>query len=1054
MRLLVTFIFLFIDLFFNGTFAQSASNEPLFSFAPPASDASLVYLSNLFGIVDGVLAGTGSQIFGHMMGVFNMAVLAISSLTTTYVLVLGTVNTAHEGEFLGKQWSSIMIPLRITTGMALLAPKLSGYCAVQIIFMWVVVQGVGAADKIWNAALSYLNQGGQLVSQQISSRSISNNDTTVANPNNALNAVTGVMALLGPVAAIVAGGVDSLAGPDDVAKAESVKDPVYVGAGKMLSGIVCMYGLQQWISNLHATNCQNNNSSDFCKAGTPDLLSTIDAVDFAKHNPSPYHLNMPNVPPSSTPWYPGLNGVCGYISWNAMNAINDNFSTIVGGSDNSTVQNTRNIAVQTMYTFLTNVGMAIVNNDPVFNTNLRTDSTIPNIPYAKIQFGSALQKDGTPCFKLNNDPATGGCSTWGAAGGSTALFTGNEFLNAILAYYGVMQPYFSLVEQKYDETRKAAALKSRDFIAEAQNEGWMYAGAYFFKLINLSNSNVMTAPMTHDFLSGLEKSHDIGDKDEITKFPDRCEGNSPTDMLCWIKNESKSYSGLTPLVNLRGLILGAVSSPTTNTDGFCSAQLSFNPSEKLDLVGGQGYISPADGSFATKPECASTVYGFIGNSVFLNIAGNSTADPSDIDFHPPGFAYRGTSLELPEYNCSFFHLAGCIGNIFISLINTVTALVMVIVATVMNTVIDILIIAPMKSYLFPMLKKGMAILTTQTLNPVVKLANMGAYFIQKSIECYFTLIPVAMISAIASVVTGSGTAIAIATIVTMVLPIITSWLAYFVSVGVTTAYYVPLVPYMIFLFGVIGWFFSVIESMIAAPLVALIFTSPEGEGFVGKGETGIMILMNVFLRPSLMIIGFVSGIIMSTVSVWILTATFKTAAGYLTVSGVATDHNVMRQFAARTSWGHAFGKQQSGNADDPSETGAGQAYEGYGGLDWGEYPFANLFGSFFYIVTFVSVYVTLVQKSFSLIHNVPDKVMRWIGGQQESYGQDTSQWTEETKGAVTDFGKKTWQGIGEATSRPSKAIEDMVKADKEREKAGSGSVAADANAGPKKQAPP
>ena len=56
------------------------------SFAPPASDYSVVFLANLFGVVDGVLSGTGSQIMGSMFGVFNAAVLALGGIIIMYTL--------------------------------------------------------------------------------------------------------------------------------------------------------------------------------------------------------------------------------------------------------------------------------------------------------------------------------------------------------------------------------------------------------------------------------------------------------------------------------------------------------------------------------------------------------------------------------------------------------------------------------------------------------------------------------------------------------------------------------------------------------------------------------------------------------------------------------------------------------------------------------------------------------------------------------------------------------------------------------------------------------
>ena len=137
------------------------------SFTPPASDFSVVFLGNIFGIVDGVLHGTGSQIMGSMFGVFNAAVLALGGMVIMYTLLVSTMNTAQEGQMLGQKWSSIWIPVRSVTGLALLVPKASGYCLMQIFVMWIVVQGVGAADKVWDAALSYLNRGGAIVQAQI-----------------------------------------------------------------------------------------------------------------------------------------------------------------------------------------------------------------------------------------------------------------------------------------------------------------------------------------------------------------------------------------------------------------------------------------------------------------------------------------------------------------------------------------------------------------------------------------------------------------------------------------------------------------------------------------------------------------------------------------------------------------------------------------------------------------------------------------------------------------------------------------------------------------------
>ena len=486
MRFLLTFIFMFLDLFFQVAFAQGPNASAQFSFAPPASDQSLVYLANIFGVVDGVLAGSGSQIFGRMMGVFNTGVLAFSSIISTYILIVGTINTAHEGEFLGKQWSSIMVPLRITISMALLIPKASGYCMIQVFFMWVVIQGVGAADKIWNAALSYLNQGGQLIQQQISTAEISSNGSG------------------------------------------SEKDIVYVGAAKMLSGIVCMYGLQQWIANLQK-NCTNSDkTSIICKNPLPDLLGTTDPLNATPAN-GVMSLDMPTTSISD---YKFLDGVCGTIKWKTIPAGALNGSVITSGSaDAQALLNTRNIAVQTMYTFLKAAGMAIVNNDPDFNPTSTTGSTQPAADYAKLQFGVPLKSNGDPCFQTT---AGQSCQNWGSSDSASSmpvLFTGNEFLNSILAYYGVMGPFFSIQAQQGGDA--ATAKSTRSFIADAQRNGWMYAGAYFFKLINLSNQNKMSGTMQKDTASELDKSTDYLEVVNINeKLPTDCSNTG--NVICYM----------------------------------------------------------------------------------------------------------------------------------------------------------------------------------------------------------------------------------------------------------------------------------------------------------------------------------------------------------------------------------------------------------------------------------------------------------------------------------------------------------------------------------------
>lgn len=136
----------------------------LFQFA--ANDQSLSYLTTIFGSMNGIIsnpsggASAGSNaitLFGTMFKTFNTVILSVGALIVIYVTVVGVVKTAHEGEMMGKGWNSIWVPLRMVLGIAALVPTGSGYSAIQIVMMWVIVQGIGAADTVWNTVLGYVN---------------------------------------------------------------------------------------------------------------------------------------------------------------------------------------------------------------------------------------------------------------------------------------------------------------------------------------------------------------------------------------------------------------------------------------------------------------------------------------------------------------------------------------------------------------------------------------------------------------------------------------------------------------------------------------------------------------------------------------------------------------------------------------------------------------------------------------------------------------------------------------------------------------------------------
>lgn len=967
---------LFWLVFLGCAHAQGIPLNNALSFAPPPSDVSVMFLNNLFGVVDGVLAGSGSQMFGTMMKVFNSAVLALGSIISTYVLLLGTMHTAHEGEFLGKKWSSILIPVRTTIGLSLLIPKTSGYCLIQVFFVWVVIQGIGAADKIWDAALDYLSQGGKIIVQQ-------------------------------PISGDVIGSGSG-----------EGQNQIYLAGIKILAGQVCMKGIEQILRGMQQ---QLNNSSfsqrlgntpqekaikSFISSEIPDFLGSVNAVTFASQNPnmSPLILPMPYFSSNDGSGFSILNGICGSISWNSVKLnfkpggpgnISGDTNLNLSQDDVKAISQSRAVAVQTLYSFLSNVAVAMINNNPLFGNAPTQKATAAY--YANLQYGLPNQNgDPTVCkdpssYKSSSDDATL-CATWGAApdgANVSILFTGNEFTNAVKAYDAVMAPVFNLQREMQDAD---SATQLRTFITQNQKNGWIFAGAYFFNLVALSGSTSPQSADLRDVKSGLEATVGPLDPNSIQlsqAIKQNCNTVGSTGSLCWYFSTFQE-----PLTLLKSLVV-MIQGGSEVSNG-CTQFIKLNSNKSSPNA---GYI--ANPEVLNSMACSSTVYGFAGNSFYFNQSTNKNLDLDGINFNFP--ILQITPFNIPQFgvSCSgWFCVPSAFVNIFIDyLVIPLMNFLQIPAAYILQSVITTLLKNPMEHTIWPMLQHGVKILTTDLQNPIVELANMGAYFIQKTIDTFLGLIGVAFLGSI-PILTPVGMAIKI--VLALMMPLLSAWLAFFTTIGFTTCFYVPMLPYIIFIFGALSWLFSIIEAVIAAPLVALAVTTPEGEGVIGRGEQGLMILLNIFLRPSLMIIGFVTAIAMTYVSVWILNSSFAVSAKFLISNGT-----------------------------DPAATSAG--------INWVQkgYSWPIVLGDVMFLSLYVSTYVTLVQKVFSLIYSVPDKVLRWIGGHGDGAGQEVGQWVELAKQKIEDFASKTQGPILASAKNLEKASmeanEKLFKKDEEKD---------------------
>jgi len=110
-------------------------------FHPSLSDKSVSFLAQIFGNVGNVLHGVSGSLLSEIFRVFNAAILTIAGFYIIYTTAKAIFDTAQDGEGMGKKMGA-MVAIRSALSIGIMAPKFTGYSAIQVFVMWVVVQGV------------------------------------------------------------------------------------------------------------------------------------------------------------------------------------------------------------------------------------------------------------------------------------------------------------------------------------------------------------------------------------------------------------------------------------------------------------------------------------------------------------------------------------------------------------------------------------------------------------------------------------------------------------------------------------------------------------------------------------------------------------------------------------------------------------------------------------------------------------------------------------------------------------------------------------------------
>lgn len=237
--------------------------------------------------------------------------------------------------------------------------------------------------------------------------------------------------------------------------------------------------------------------------------------------------------------------------------------------------------------------------------------------------------------------------------------------------------------------------------------------------------------------------------------------------------------------------------------------------------------------------------------------------------------------------------------------------------------------------------------------------------------------------AIASGVSGSliryvpfvgGFSKAVEAILDALSPLIFTIFMSLLILGLLLAYWLPAIPLLLWIFGMLGWLIMLVEAVFAAVIWVAAHAIPEGDGWAGThARSGYMLILGLFMRPPLMVAGMFSAMLIMS------------AAGRLI--GVLYPIILV-------------------GADITSLLGV-----------------AGFVASMAILTTLL---VVSADRSFSLIHVVPDKVLRWVSGPMENLGEseDNNRTRLMMAGVMGRF-----EGMARGGAKPGMGSADVPAAD-------------------------
>jgi len=125
----------------------------------------------IYGMLGDVSCESSSDnltVLSDALSYTNILALGLGVIIVYYVIIGGAVNTAQSGEVLGKNWSSVWLPVRTAIAFGLLMPSgaFGGFGSVaQSMLLSISFMGINGANFLWDETVDRITEGRPFVVQ-------------------------------------------------------------------------------------------------------------------------------------------------------------------------------------------------------------------------------------------------------------------------------------------------------------------------------------------------------------------------------------------------------------------------------------------------------------------------------------------------------------------------------------------------------------------------------------------------------------------------------------------------------------------------------------------------------------------------------------------------------------------------------------------------------------------------------------------------------------------------------------------------------------------------